>query len=63
MESWIASAQLFCYKALYELVGPSPEHLYLPCREVFGHTQRAIAVLGPVDELAVEAQAVHADFW
>ena len=32
---------------LYEIIGPSPEHLYLPCREVFAHTQRNVEVIGP----------------
>ena len=49
--------------ALYEIVGPSPEHLYLPCREVFSHTQRKVDVLGPATELDREARAVHAGFW
>jgi tRNA(Arg) A34 adenosine deaminase TadA len=39
--------------ALYEIVGPSPDHLLLPCREVFG----------PADELAEAARAVHEGFW
>ena len=50
-------------EALYDIIGPSPEHLYLPCREVFAHTQRAIEVSGPATELEREAQAVHAGFW
>jgi tRNA(Arg) A34 adenosine deaminase TadA len=49
--------------ALYAIVGPSPEHLYLSCREVFSHTQRAVEIQGPSDELDVEAHAVHAGFW
>ncbi len=48
---------------LYELIGPSPEHLLLPCREVFAHSQRTIKVEGPALELAVEARAVHEGFW
>ena len=48
---------------LYDIVGPSPEHLLLPCREVFAHSQRPIKVLGPFEELEAEARAVHADFW
>jgi tRNA(Arg) A34 adenosine deaminase TadA len=50
-------------EALYEIVGPSPEHLMLPCREVFAHTARTIAVEGPCVELDKEARAVHAGFW
>ena len=48
---------------LYEIVGPSPEHLLLPCREVFAHSKRPIKVLGPAAELEVEARAVHEYFW
>jgi tRNA(Arg) A34 adenosine deaminase TadA len=48
---------------LYEIVGPSPEHLVLSCREVFAHTQHKVEVMGPAEELAQEAQAVHAGFW
>ena len=48
---------------LYDLVGPSPEHLRLPCRDVFSHTRRAIEVLGPAPELDAEARGVHAGSW
>jgi tRNA(Arg) A34 adenosine deaminase TadA len=48
---------------LYEIIGLSPEHLYLPCREVFAHTQRKVEVIGPSEELDQEALAVHAGFW
>jgi tRNA(Arg) A34 adenosine deaminase TadA len=46
---------------LYGIVGPSPEHLLLPCREVFARSEQPIEVLGPAME--VEAKAVHAGFW
>ena len=46
---------------LYAIVGPSPEHLVLPCREVFARTGRPIEVLGPA--LEQEAESVHAGFW
>jgi len=49
--------------ALYEIVGPSPDQLVLPCREVFSHSQRHVEVEGPAMELDVEARAVHAGFW
>lgn len=49
--------------ALYEIVGLSPDHLFLPCRDVFAHSQRPVEVLGPSAELAVEAKAVHEGFW
>jgi tRNA(Arg) A34 adenosine deaminase TadA len=49
--------------ALYEIVGPSPDHLMLPCREVFARSQRQVEVEGPATELDAEARAVHAGFW
>jgi tRNA(Arg) A34 adenosine deaminase TadA len=48
---------------LYAIVGPTTQHLLLPCREVFARSQRPIEVYGPVAELEVEARAVHANFW
>lgn len=48
---------------LYGIIGPSPEHLLLPCRDVFARSQRSIEVHGPISELEVEAQAVHENFW
>ena len=48
---------------LYEIIGPSPEHLLLPCREVFAHSQRKVEVAGPATELDNEARAVHIGFW
>ncbi len=48
---------------LYDLIGPSPEHLLLPCREVFAHSGRPVEVEGPASELEAEARAVHDGFW
>jgi len=48
---------------LYEMIGPSPEHLLLPCKEVFARSQRHVEVLGPASELNAEARAVHEEFW
>ena len=48
---------------LYDIVGPSPDQLVLPCREVFAHSQRAVVVAGPMLELNAEARAVHDGFW
>ena len=48
---------------LYEIIGPSPEHLMLPCREVFARASRPVEVIGPVPELNTEARVVHAGFW
>jgi tRNA(Arg) A34 adenosine deaminase TadA len=49
--------------SLYAMVGPSPEHLLLPCREVFDHSKQPVEVTGPCAELETEARAVHAGFW
>ena len=48
---------------LYAIIGPSPEHLLLPCREVFAHSQRRVTVSGPASALDREARAVHEGFW
>lgn len=48
---------------LYAIIGPTPEHLLLPCREVFAHSQQPIEVSGPVSALDLEARAVHTGFW
>ena len=48
---------------LYALIGPSPAHLLLPCREVFAHSQQPIEISGPAPSLDREARAVHEGFW
>ena len=48
---------------LYAIVGLASEQLRLPCREVFGHSQRPVQVDNPETALAAEARAVHANFW
>jgi tRNA(Arg) A34 adenosine deaminase TadA len=48
---------------LYEMTGPSPDYLLLPCRDVFARSQRHVEVIGPAAELDVEARAVHEGFW
>ena len=48
---------------LYAIIGPSPEHLLLPCREVFARSERRIEVLGPEPSLEMEGRAVHKGFW
>jgi len=48
---------------LYAIIGPSPEHLLLPCREVFAHRGRSIEISGPAVVLEREASAVHENFW
>jgi tRNA(Arg) A34 adenosine deaminase TadA len=47
--------------ALYTIIGASPDHLLLPCHEVFARSQRPIDVRGPA--LEAEATAVHVGFW
>lgn len=49
--------------ALYEIIGPSAEHLSLPCREVFARSQQSVEVVGPAPELDAVARAVHEGFW
>jgi len=49
--------------ALYEIVGPSPDHLLLPCQEVFARSQKHTEVVGPAMELDAEARMVHEGFW
>jgi tRNA(Arg) A34 adenosine deaminase TadA len=48
---------------LYEIIGPSPSHLDLPCREVFNHSRIEMMVEGPAKELEEDARKVHLDFW
>jgi tRNA(Arg) A34 adenosine deaminase TadA len=48
---------------LYAIIGPSPEHLLLPCREVFAHSKRPIEVHGPISSVETEARAIHEGFW
>ncbi len=48
---------------LYDIVGPSPEHLLLPCREIFARSGRGVEVSGPTAALDKEARAVHENFW
>jgi tRNA(Arg) A34 adenosine deaminase TadA len=51
----------FSAEQFYAMVGPSPDHLVLPCREVFARSQRPVEVLGPAIE--DEGRAVHEGFW
>ena len=48
---------------LYAIIGPSPEHMLLPCREVFACSQNQVKVSGPASAIEVEARAVHENFW
>jgi tRNA(Arg) A34 adenosine deaminase TadA len=61
---WTAIGQLvygLSAAALYALVGPAPNELQLPCREVFARSTRPMVVLGPA--LEEEVRAVHLGFW
>ena len=42
---------------------PANPTLDLPCREVFEHGQKAIAVIGPVPEVEAEIAEPHREFW
>ena len=52
-------------RRLLALTGKHPENptMDLPCREVFAHGQKAIAVWGPVVEVEEEIAALHRQFW
>jgi tRNA(Arg) A34 adenosine deaminase TadA len=52
-------------EALLALTGNHVENptLSLPCRDVIARGQKAIEVMGPVDELCGELLAPHRDFW
>jgi tRNA(Arg) A34 adenosine deaminase TadA len=50
---------------LLAFTGAHPENptLALPCRTLFAHGQKAIAVIGPVAEVEAEIAALHQGFW
>lgn len=50
---------------LLQITGNHAENptLDLPCREVFARGQKAIEVIGPVDEAEAEIAALHLRFW
>ena len=50
---------------LLALTGNHAENptLDLPCREVFARGQKAIEVIGPVQEVEEEIAALHREFW
>jgi hypothetical protein len=43
------------------MIGPTPDQLAIPCREVFARSSQPIEVIGPA--LEDEALTVHAGFW
>ncbi len=50
---------------LLQLTGNHPENptMELPSREVFARGQKAIDIIGPVDEMIDEIAAAHVSFW
>ena len=50
---------------LLELTGNHSANptMSIPCRYIFAHSQKAIAVWGAVPEVEAEIVAVHQDFW
>jgi tRNA(Arg) A34 adenosine deaminase TadA len=50
---------------LLEMTGDHAENptMDLPCREVFAHGQKPIAVIGPVAAVEAEIAALHLAFW
>ena len=46
---------------LYAMVADSPDHLRMPCRELYARRASPVKVSGPA--LLDEARAVHAGFW
>uniref|UniRef100_A0A832H096 Nucleoside deaminase n=1 Tax=Oscillatoriales cyanobacterium SpSt-402 TaxID=2282168 RepID=A0A832H096_9CYAN len=50
---------------LLELTGNHTQNptMNIPCRYVFAHSQKAIAVWGPFAEVEAEIVAIHEDFW
>jgi tRNA(Arg) A34 adenosine deaminase TadA len=52
-------------RRLLAFTGSHPENptLDLPCRSLFAHGQKAIAVTGPVPEVEAEIAALHEHFW
>ena len=52
-------------RRLLALTGNHAENptLDLPCRTVFGHSQKAVEVIGPVAEVEEEIAALHRSFW
>ncbi|MDO4273883.1 MAG: nucleoside deaminase [Eubacteriales bacterium] len=52
-------------RRLLELTGSHEQNptFDLPCREVFARGQKKIEVVGPVEEVEVEAAKVHEGYW
>lgn len=52
-------------RRLLELTGDDPQNptLDVPARYIFTHSQKAIDVIGPVDEVEAEIAELHRGFW
>ncbi|MEG0688772.1 MAG: nucleoside deaminase [Hungatella sp.] len=52
-------------RRLLELTGSNEQNptFDLPCREVFAKGQKQITVVGPIEEVEVEAAKVHEGYW
>lgn len=52
-------------KRLLELTGSNEQNptFDLPCREVFARGQKKIEVIGPIEEVEIEAAKVHEGYW
>lgn len=52
-------------KQLLSLTGNAQQNptFDIPCREILAHGQKNIQVLGPFEEVAAEAAAVHEGYW
>ncbi len=52
-------------KRLLQLTGSNEQNptFDLPCREVFAKGQKDIKVIGPIEEVEVEAAKVHEGYW
>jgi tRNA(Arg) A34 adenosine deaminase TadA len=52
-------------RRLLELTGADPENptMAVPSRYIFEHSQKAVAVTGPVPEVEEEIAALHRGFW
>jgi tRNA(Arg) A34 adenosine deaminase TadA len=50
---------------LLALTGDSSENptMDVPCRYIFDHSQKAIRVWGPINDVTTEIAALHIDFW
>ena len=52
-------------RRLLEMTGNHADNptMDLPCRTVFGHGQKPVDVVGPVEEVEEDIAALHREFW